>query len=149
MANMDFGTFMDTLKVRLEARAGLSGVQVQTRPFNPDTEPLEGIQLESMNGSHEHFAMTPSMRDDATLTGKVWAQVTDAALEPGKASRDRAIVLIGELVTEVIDVNSQIYTTGAVNDVFLESWDYELLATDPPGWRAVIDFELAVIDLSV
>jgi len=140
---------MDTLKTRLEARAGLNGVSIQTRPFNPDTEPLEGIQLESMRGGHEHFAMTPSFRDDATLSGKAWAQTTDAAAEPGKASRDRVIALMDQLVSEIIDTTSLIYTTGAVSDVWLDSWDYELQATDPPGWRAVIDFELAVIDLSI
>ena len=96
-------TFVDTLKARLEARAGLAGVQVNSAPMGDSTKP-EAITFHAIEGEQEFRTLGrgPNTKDDSyTVWATVWINKPGQNEAVAKSARDRADAILGEVEDEL------------------------------------------------
>lgn len=96
------GSVLDTLKTQLEARGGLSGVQVATASMGDETA-REAIIFFGVDGPQKWGVLSDvAPKEDAdTFEGAIWINKPGAGEAVAKAARDRAIALFAELETQL------------------------------------------------
>ena len=148
MATIDFSSFLTNLRTDCEARANLSGVKVRTLPQNPEENPAEGISFDEVEGGHEWHTMGPKYRDGFQVDGRMWAIAAETGNEPGRAARDRAAVLLEELVSVFEDSTATIYTgTDPVLSARLDRYRYRPIWFGDGSALAQVEFTVSVVSL--
>lgn len=101
MATWKGPDFLDALKTRLEARAGLAGVQINSAPMGADTA-REAITLHALEGEQSWAALGQERKkDNFTVTGTTWINKPGANDAIAKEARDRAAALLAEVEAEM------------------------------------------------
>lgn len=93
---------LDQLKTSLEARGGLSGVQVGTAPLGDETQ-REAIIFFGVDGTQEWGILSESSpkEDTYTIEGAIWINKPGAGEVTAKAARDRAVAIFAEVEAQV------------------------------------------------
>lgn len=117
MATSTVPTFKANLVTQLQARPGLSGVQVSYGPPLPNPQ-REYVWVGDVTGDQMYAAMAaPNQRHEeyrATVIVGVLKEGVDS-----KAADDRCFVLLGELETQL---RGDITVNGAVSEAHLETF---------------------------
>lgn len=101
MATWKGPDFLDALKTRLEARAGLAGVQINSAPMGADTA-KEAITFHDLDGEQTWAALGQERKKDAfTVDGTTWINKPGKGETIAKEARDRAAVLLAEVEAEL------------------------------------------------
>ncbi|MFQ5502958.1 MAG: hypothetical protein ACE5EQ_11775 [Phycisphaerae bacterium] len=135
------GTALDNLRTQLVARAGLSGVRVETGQLG-ELEEAEVISLSRATVDHEAFAMGGIRRETITITGFIDVarpgQITGTANASAKAARDRALAIVAEIEDQLEDDDT---LSGVVKDARFGGYEYTDSATDT-GHHAHVEFTI-------
>lgn len=114
---------LDALKTALVARPGLAGVTVSTAPFGKES-PREAIVFIRINGASEWAALgAGARRERYTLEGVVHVSKSGSDESTAKAARDRAKVLLDELVAEVGAHKPASVTQVTLSELNALTWD--------------------------
>lgn len=144
MATWSVPAFLDALKTQLEARGGLSGVEIFTAHPGDGITPV-CIVFHTIRGRQEPGRSGPSNDEEYICEGFIYVERAGAGEAHVKTVRDAADTVLNEMEAQLTtdeNVNSTVgYARLGAFDFFQGSHD-----ADEVGMRwARIDFEINVI----
>jgi len=126
---------LDALKVQLDARGNLSGVEIATGGLGSDT-PKEAITFDRVEQGEDHVGMA-IVEELYEINGSCYIEKPGKGEAIIKSARDRALALVKELKDQLDDdetINSTVMTSRFSRFVMNQD------VTDPPGRVCNIEF---------
>jgi len=125
-----------------------NGKSITTFPQNPEAAGAEGVEMGSVSGSEEYFAMGHSYQDEFNVNCRMWARVPDTTAVPGKPSRDRMVVMLDAVEQVLTSPTSTIYTGGHAHRAVISRYEMDPRREDADNaW--LINAELTVTVLAI
>jgi len=130
------GTFLDTLRTKLLARPGMAGVAVYTGPVDELSIGEEAIvfAVEEMSATFTYRTLPKiEVFETYPVEGRIWIVKPGAGETVIKATRDRALALLEQVVDELATDNTSTAATVSalgINDARITSWSLTQVAID-------------------
>jgi hypothetical protein len=145
MATWKGNKFLDALVQRLEARPGLSGIEVNRAPMGTDAA-KESITFFGVEGNQEHAALGDGAKRDAfNVEAAIFIVKAGSGNAVAKEAADRAEALMAEVEDEV----RSYFATGKVDGHQITSANLTDIRLDqganPDGRVAVLSFLIEVV----